>query len=66
MTELPATIAVTLDKPLKRGDDTITTHHNSYQITIAGGGDVRGQARELLAEIRRLQATERASSYQDD
>lgn len=42
------------------------THHNKYDITIAGNGDVRSQARQLLAEIRRLEATERASSYQDD
>lgn len=44
-------------------------HHDNrqYHITIAGGaGDMRAQARQLMAEIRRLEANERAASYRDD
>lgn len=45
-----------------------SVHHHTYQITVAGGPgvDMRAQARELMEEIRRLQASERISSYQDD
>ena len=42
------------------------THHNEFHITIAGGGDIRSQARELMAEIQRLQRVARDASYKDD
>lgn len=43
-------------------------HHHHYQITIKGGAgvDMRAQARELMEEIKRLQAHDKGSSYEDD
>ena len=41
-------------------------HHHSYHITIQGGADPREQARQLMAEMRRLQASEHHASFADD
>ncbi|MFV0625194.1 phage tail tape measure protein [Sphingomonas sp. ac-8] len=44
-----------------------TVHYNTYQIRIDGAaGDVRAMARQLKAELERLEAQDRAASYQDD
>jgi TP901 family phage tail tape measure protein len=53
--------------PAAAARPTIVQHHqHDYHISIAGGGDVRSQARELLAEIERLQRVQRDRSYEDN
>jgi hypothetical protein len=44
-----------------------TINYNTYHIRIDGStGDVRAMARELKAELARIDAQDRAASYEDD
>ena len=49
------------------GSRAPTNHYHTYHITLQGGPgvDMRAQARELMAEMKRLQEEERRGSYED-